>query len=500
VTATNLITTGAGTLTKTGNGTLQLAGGTANTQTGVVAVNQGTLELNKTAAINAISGSALTIGGAGSNATVTLLASNQIANTTAVTVTSTSTTAMGVFNLNGFSDTIASLTMTASTVQGVLVTTGASGVLTVTGDITLNNNRNLNDASSNARNIVITGTGDIGTAAPNTGTLNLGGATRTITVQSTATGASIGNLDATIETVITNGGIIKEGDRALVLSANNTYTGATTVNNGELHLRNGSLAAGAVTVSETGGSLTNAAVLSGTGSIGGSVIIGEAGCGVGILAVGSVNSTTTLVSNYGAGANGTLELTAGGPALTVADGSQIQLGITNATYVSTGLAAVLASGAYTTAADYANANATEFSASWNVAPTSTSDMDFLNLSGSGSSLSIGDRASGTFGDGSVRVSGLSLAAPAYGQVFNLIDWKSASIIGGGFDTGGSSSYLALGNIIAGDLDLPTLGSGGWAWDVSLFASHGILVVVPEPSRALFLLLGLLGLMLRRRRR
>jgi hypothetical protein len=85
-------------------------------------------------------------------------------------------------------------------------------------------------------------------------------------------------------------------------------------------------------------------------------------------------------------------------------------------------------------------------------------------------------------------------------VFNLIDWKSASIIGGGFDTGGSSSYLALGNIIAGDLDLPTLGSGGWAWDVSLFASHGILVVVPEPSRALFLLLGLLGLMLRRRRR
>jgi hypothetical protein len=49
-------------------------------------------------------------------------------------------------------------------------------------------------------------------------------------------------------------------------------------------------------------------------------------------------------------------------------------------------------------------------------------------------------------------------------------------------------------------NLPDLSLSGFAWDTSAFNSHGILVVVPEPSRAFFILLGLLGLMLRRRRR
>ena len=50
----------------------------------------------------------------------------------------------------------------------------------------------------------------------------------------------------------------------------------------------------------------------------------------------------------------------------------------------------------------------------------------------------------------------------------------------------------------GDLDLPTL-TGGLAWDVSAFTSHGIIVVVPEPGRVAFLFFGLFALILRRRR-
>jgi hypothetical protein len=38
-----------------------------------------------------------------------------------------------------------------------------------------------------------------------------------------------------------------------------------------------------------------------------------------------------------------------------------------------------------------------------------------------------------------------------------------------------------------------------AWDLSAFASHGVVVMVPEPSRAMLLLLGLLSLVWRRRR-
>ncbi len=59
---------------------------------------------------------------------------------------------------------------------------------------------------------------------------------------------TIGKPDATIETVIQNGGIIKEGSRVLFLSANNTYAGATTINNGTISISSsGNLGDGSVT-------------------------------------------------------------------------------------------------------------------------------------------------------------------------------------------------------------------------------------------------------------
>ena len=51
-------------------------------------------------------------------------------------------------------------------------------------------------------------------------------------------------------------------------------------------------------------------------------------------------------------------------------------------------------------------------------------------------------------------------------------------------------------------DLPDISGQSLAWDTSGFMAHGILVVVgviPEPSRALLLMLGLLCLFMRRRR-
>jgi autotransporter-associated beta strand protein len=90
--------------------------------------------------------------------------------------------------------------------------------------------------------------------------------------------------------------------------------------------------------------------------------------------------------------------------------------------------------------------------------------------------------------------------PSHGDVFKLIDWSSVS---GTFNIGGTAfngGLFRTGGESGLDLELPELG-GNFRWDVSQFNTAGIVVVSsPEPSRAMLLLLGLLGLMLRRRRR
>ncbi|MEO6182229.1 MAG: autotransporter-associated beta strand repeat-containing protein, partial [Verrucomicrobiota bacterium] len=111
---------GTGNLTKNGSGNLLINGSVNNTYTGTTTVNNGTLELNDTASATAMVPGDLTINSAG---TVLLTEGSQIADTAGVTVNG------GLFNLNGFSETIATLTMTAGTVS--------SGVGTLTcGNIT----------------------------------------------------------------------------------------------------------------------------------------------------------------------------------------------------------------------------------------------------------------------------------------------------------------------------------------------------------------------------
>src|SRR5439155_1603061 len=120
---------------KVGTGTLVLTGATANTGTGATFVNEGTLQLNKTANVNAITNN-LTIGdnrggqdvvqyGAAGAGTV-----DQIG---AVTVTVQST---GVLDLatNTKSDTIGALTLMVGPTSSASVQTG-TGTLTLGGNV-----------------------------------------------------------------------------------------------------------------------------------------------------------------------------------------------------------------------------------------------------------------------------------------------------------------------------------------------------------------------------
>ena len=97
-------------------------------------------------------------------------------------------------------------------------------------------------------------------------------------------------------------------------------------------------------------------------------------------------------------------------------------------------------------------------------------------------------------DGRIVVTNFGTFTPAFGEVFNLIDWGTADFntfsVNPTLDNGtGDSAY---------DLDLPEL-SSGLAWDTSLFVSHGSVFIVPEPGRMALLFIGLLGLCVRRRR-
>jgi hypothetical protein len=110
---------GFGFTKSTGLAKLTIGGTTANTYTGLTRVNDGAVELNKPAGVTAVGGDLSVFGGS-----VKLLASDQIADTSNVTIANAGT----LLDLNGRSETVGGLTMT-----GGQVTTGtaAAGPYTV---------------------------------------------------------------------------------------------------------------------------------------------------------------------------------------------------------------------------------------------------------------------------------------------------------------------------------------------------------------------------------
>jgi autotransporter-associated beta strand protein len=119
-------------------GTIEFAGSTANTYTGLTEIARGTLQLNKTPGVTAVAGP-LSVGGGDANAgVVRLLAAEQIADTAAVTLIGGGGF-FGTLDLGGFSETIGSLSGGTGQVllgAGTLITGEDDSSTLFGGDIT----------------------------------------------------------------------------------------------------------------------------------------------------------------------------------------------------------------------------------------------------------------------------------------------------------------------------------------------------------------------------
>lgn len=257
-------------------------------------------------------------------------------------------------------------------------------------------------------------------------------------------------------------GLEKMGANTLVLTQTSTYTGPTTVSAGTLQVgdgTSGSLAGSGIVTVGIG------ATLSGSGSIAGSTVISSGA----ILAPG-VGATN--ISNQ------TLTFTAAGTALDVHDGGQIQLGLTSSTQVDAGFDT--SGDALTYLNTHGGATGTAYTTIWD----QSGNYDSIRLTNGTFNLGVNGAGTITILDNS---STLTL-----GSIFKLLDWSTV---------GTTDSLAGSGGFTLADLNLigVSLGSG-LSWDTSAFTTYGVIVVVPEPSRILLLLLGLSGLLLRRRRK
>jgi fibronectin-binding autotransporter adhesin len=292
VTITSVIS-GAGGLTKNGAGTLTLSGAASNTYTGATTVNQGTLVLAKPGSV--LSPSAITIGGAGSTATVQLGVNYQLYGANATI------NLLGTLNLNNFNEYVGTLT-----VNGGSVVTG-SGILYIGGGIV-----------SSASNVTTTLTGNYSVYTNQI--FNIASGT-------TASGIDV-NLSGPVGEVNAGTTITKQGAGKIVLSGANSYTGLTTVSAGVLNIQNasalGTTAAGTTVSSgaalEIEGNIAvgnEALTLNGTGISGGGALRNITGTnsymgGITLGSASTINSDAGTLTLSGGITNGGFTTTFGG--------------------------------------------------------------------------------------------------------------------------------------------------------------------------------------------
>jgi fibronectin-binding autotransporter adhesin len=228
----NNVISGTGRLLQAGSGTTTLSG--VNTFTGPVSINAGTLRLMLgSGGFPSLTGDT-TINSGG---TLLLGQGDVIGDTRAVTVNG------GAFNLGGFDDSMGVLTLISGTITGgtvrgtaynlqsgdvsVVLANRAGVGITLTKDTT--NTVTLTQANTYSGGTVI----NAGTLRLNGGTLGGGNVTNNATLVSGGAGSMTlsNNISGT-------GALVQDGSSVTILSGSNPFSGAVTINNGQLQLTN----------------------------------------------------------------------------------------------------------------------------------------------------------------------------------------------------------------------------------------------------------------------
>ena len=336
-------------------------------------------------------------------------------------------------------------------------------------------------------------------------------------------------------------GLDKLGAGTLTLTATNAYTGATTVTAGTLELGNGGAtgalsSASAITIA---GGATFAVNQSDTvtqgpdfGSIAGAGTFEQNGAGrteltlanthagptnvnagnlqVGVAGAGSTDSSLVTVAS-GATLSGTGTITNN---VSLLNGAALNPGDSGG---GSGNIGTLTIGGALTPQVGSNINLELASALGTVAggnlntPDENRQAILDNHTGEDPTTQHDSIEMGTLDltlGGTINVIGLVGWTPGQGQYFDLFDGTISSDAST-FNTYGVSNGISGGlRFRSGSqsanfqLKLPNIAavSPALRWDTSLFLSHGIIFINPEPSRALLLLMGFAATILRRRRR
>lgn len=316
----------------------------------------------------------------------------------------------------------------------------------------------------------------------NNATLQSTGANVDLTANRAIAMSGVGaTIDVTSTNILTVSGLItgddcqtltKTGTGMLVMNnASNSFASLTNVTAGVLQVGSGGTA-GTSGAGQSGTGLitvASGAALAGSGTVQAPVVLNNGAT----LHVGEVTSVN-VVSGTSTTNNRKLTFTA-------VSGTNFQAGSTTKFDITTSSNAVI--DPTFNGNDVGTSGYISYVTSF---ATQTGDHDRLVFTNANPTLAAGAE---------FIVSPVSFTAQV-GQIFNLVDWASVVT---GFAVGTNYRDGSSDGGATDDLNLPDISNSGYFWDISLFQSNGIVVVVPEPGRVMLLLFGFLGLFTRRRR-